>query len=787
MTAATTTATCLHCLLPVGSADDGPFCCAGCRAVYGLLHAEHLDRYYALRGSSGRAVADAGEGRRDHKWLDAVEARLRESKGLARVDLDVQGLHCTGCVWLVRELFRRHPGGASVLVNPVIGRAQITCASSFDVRAFVQDVERFGYLFGPPLKRERRASQDLVWRMGVCVAIAMNSMSFAVAIYGGLTSGPLFELFHRINLALAFASVMIGGSVFILSAWRGLRRGVLHLDLPIAIGILLAFAGSVHSYFAHSGAASFVDTLNVFIALMLVGRWLQQRVLEKNRLALLESDGVDGLLTRRRRADGTVETVRCTTIRAGDELLLAPGDVLPVDATCDAAAAFSLDWINGESAPRAFAAGERIPAGAFSASSRARTVSAATAFDASPLIELLRAPQERDSDRSARASWWQHFTKIYVVGVLVAAAGAFATWMLKTHDAARAAEVATAVLIVTCPCAFGIATPLANDLVLAGLRRSGLFVRAQGFLERAARVRTVVFDKTGTLTTGALTLRNPGALDRLNSDARAALYTLASSSHHPKSLAVRAALESRGGAACVRGEVTEHAGLGVELTVNGSVYKLGAPQWTGSHGQSIGDVAFGVDGRVLCELSTCETERSDAPREVSALRREGYDVWLLSGDDPARVQAVARRCGVDDDHAVGGQSPRGKADWAAKHDHGDLLMIGDGINDSLVVDKATCSGTPAVDRPFMAARSDFYFVSSGLSPIRLALRAGRALSRVRTRNLCIALAYNAATIVLAYVGVMSPLVCAIAMPVSSLSTIAATTLSLNARSRLWRF
>ena len=185
-------------------------------------------------------------------------------------------------------------------------------------------------------------------------------------------------------------------------------------------------------------------------------------------------------------------------------------------------------------------------------------------------------------------------------------------------------------------------------------------------------------------------------------------------------------------------------------------------------------------------IVTEEELRPDAEREVAALASSGYDVWLLSGDDSARTAAAARAAGIAGDHAIGARSAQEKASWVADHDHGDLLMVGDGINDSLVVERATCSGTPAIDRPFMAARSDFYFVTPGLHPVRLALAASQRVQKVRSRNLHLALAYNVLSIALAYAGVMSPLLCAVLMPASSLVTVLTTVMSLSPRSSLWK-
>ena len=779
-------ATCLHCGNPT-EAGKAPFCCTGCRMVYGLLRSEHLERYYDLRGDRGVPVPDARVERRDLKWLEAIEARRKSSGGISRMDLDIQGLHCSACVWLIDSLFSRHAGGVRITVNPALGRAQLLVEPAFDLTSFVRDVERFGYLLGPPLKAAPKRSSDLAMRMGICIALAMNAMIFAIATYAGLRAGPTFDLLQRWNLGVSIASFAVGGSVFFRSAWQGLRRGILHLDLPIAIGIGLAFGGSVYSFFAHRASGVFIDTLDVFIALMLVGRFLQERVLERNRSQLLASDGVEGLLTRRERG-GVMETVRCTEVSAGDRLVIAHGDLVPIDAALDEreGATFSLDWINGESRSRSYAHGELVPAGAFLTATRAATVVAIADFTSSPLVDLLRTPMKRSADDVMSAPWWRRVTKWYVVLVITAATVGFAAWWFATGDLPRSIEVATAVLVVTCPCSFGIATPLAYDLVQAGLRRAGLFVRSAGFLDRAERVKQVVFDKTGTLTSGALEVRNVEPLRELTPDERRLLAGMVGASSHPKSVALQHAISGLHEQLLALAAVHEVPGKGLEYVAAGVEYRVGAPSWAAPGSDPKGDVAFAANQRLLASFETEEALRPDAVREVSALREAGYDVWLLSGDDPARTAQTARVVGIPESYAVGGATAETKAAWARAHDRQDLLMIGDGINDSLVVADAFCSGTPAIDRPFMAARSDFYFVTPGLRCLRLALDAARTLGAVRRRNLALALAYNVLSVSLAYAGVMSPLVCAVFMPTTSIATILATTLTLNSRSALWR-
>src|SRR5690606_20128973 len=254
--------------------------------------------------------------------------------------------------WLIETLFERREGG-SIEINPALGRAELHVDRSFPLESFVEDVESFGYRVAEPGgEEEHLASDALLIRAGVALALAGNGMLLSAAIHLGLDSGVVYAWAREISFFAALLAVLVGAPVFVRSAWAGLRRGVLHLDLPIALGMGLAFFGSAWSY-ATEGQANYVDTLTVFVALMLLGRFLQTRVLERNRRELLRDRGASSLLTRRL-GEGRAQLVTCAELEAGDVLLLSPGDLVPVDATLlDGAASFSFDWIDGESRPRA--------------------------------------------------------------------------------------------------------------------------------------------------------------------------------------------------------------------------------------------------------------------------------------------------------------------------------------------------------------------------------------------------------------------------------------------------
>ncbi|HKU38535.1 MAG TPA: HAD-IC family P-type ATPase, partial [Polyangiales bacterium] len=266
------------------------------------------------------------------------------------------------------------------------------------------------------------------------------------------------------------------------------------------------------------------------------------------------------------------------------------------------------------------------------------------------------------------------------------------------------------------------------------------------------------------------------------------LYTLAAASVHPKSAAVARALAAAH--AQLLGELrsVEVTGQGLECETAEGRYRFGRASWVlGDGAAAEADLVFGLEGRALCELRTAETLRADAAREVAALQRDGYELWILSGDSPARVQQLARELGLGSEVALGDRDPKAKAEWVRSHDRSDLLMIGDGVNDSLAVQQAFASGTPAIDRAFLPWRSDFYFVTAGLAPIRLALRAAARLASIVRQNQVFAVSYNIAVVSLAVCGWMRPWLAAVLMPASSIVVLVATSLSLSRRSNLWKF
>lgn len=789
---------CVHCGNALGkfwNRDDGPFCCRGCLNVYRMIHQENLERFYDLKPVSHAPAANLrGD---SFAWLDRLieekAASPTATTGVLHLDLDIQGVHCAACVWLIEELFKRQAAGISLRINPTLGKVELSWdPDQGDLKEFLGEVEKFGYRLGPSRKGVHKHSRSLLMRMAVSISMAMNVMMFSLSFYFGLApeDGALYQFFGWLSLVLATVSVIAGGGVFFKGAIAGLRRRVAHLDVPISLGMVLAYLGSIWGFLTGGPEEAYFDSLTIFIALMLVGRWAQEHILERNRNALLDSSGAENL-TVKRLIKGNPEAIAATEVIQGDELWIAPGDLLPVEGILmRRATEVALDWITGESEQIAFKPGDAIPAGAFNASHHGFTVTASEGFSDSRLQDLLRSSTLSDED--FKPQWWHNISSWYVSLVLLAALTGFAIWV--RTDVTLALKVTISILVVTCPCALGLATPLAEELVHFALRRGGVFLRKASFMEKALSVKKVLLDKTGTLTMGQLILdeESEQTLQNLDNHQKAVLRHMILRSNHPVSQCLSQALKTSPPSADFQldvfgEELVEIPGSGLELPLDDGVWRLGKANFalTDATTETLPQTLLTLNHKLIAGFNMQEELKADAAAELKDLKAAGFDIYLLSGDSQAKVQVAAQSLGVDLEKSFGGLNPQEKAKMVRSLDNKDTLMVGDGLNDSPSFEVALCAATPAVDRPVLPGKADFYFMGDGISAIRKSLLAARHLRKVVRDNLAIAIIYNGLAVALCLAGLVTPVVAAILMPLSSVSVVSLTALRLTTRRLSW--
>ncbi len=745
------------------------FCCAGCSYVYRLVHEHGLAGYYRIKDNITVPADAAVFQPRDYVWLDTAQ-RAAEREGLVdgvasskppELTLDLQGISCAGCVWLIERLFQQQPGARDIFVNAQYGTMRLRwLPGEFSAADFARKLQAFGYLAGPPGETpDEPESRGLVKRIGLCAAFAMNVMLFALPAYFGMERTYEWAgLFGVLSFAFATLSLLVGGTYFLGRAGRAVRERAMHIDLPIAIGIVGAYAGSLYGWLAGEEHFVYFDFVATFILLMLIGRWAQVAAVERNRRRLLSQQPKP---QRIRLADGS--DLPPEQLRAGQAIQLAVGQTLPVESRLEPAeATFSLASINGEAEPRIFRAGQRVPAGAVNIGRAALPLVTLQRWEESLLAQLLQ-PGER---AGARHVFLERIVRGYLIGILVVAALSGLGWWFATGDALRTGAVVTAVLVVSCPCAIALAFPLADEIATVALRRRGVFVRESDLWAKLARVRKLVFDKTGTLTLETPVLLNPAALENLDPSARSALLALVRDNPHPVSECLVQQLLANGPDNPLAGEISETVGFGVTL----GPWSLGRAGWRDG-GTGTGTV-FGCEGRAVAHFQFADAVRTDARRELGEMMRRGFSIFVLSGDRSEKVDELTAELGLPPAHGLGGLAPEQKAAWLDRCTADDVLMLGDGANDSLAFDRALCRGTPVIHRGVLQRKADFYYLGRGVGGLRALFEVDAIRRRTQAVILVFSIVYNLLAVGLAVAGRMSPLVAAALMPINSLLTLA---------------
>ena len=783
---------CRHCGTPLteGQTQAGGFCCAGCAYVFRLVSEHGLTGYYHLKDEITVPADAAVFQSRDFSWLESAQQQAGTAAGTRppELTLDVQGVSCAGCIWLIERIFQKQPGARDIEASAQLGQLRLRwIPGQFSAADFARKLQSFGYLVGPagetPVEPETRG---LVRRIGLCTALAMNVMLFTLPGYFGMERTFAYAgLFGTLSLVFGTLSVLVGGGYFFNRALRAVRAGAIHIDLPIALGIAGAYLGSLYGWFTGREQFIYFDFVAGFILLMLTGRWAQVAAVERNQRRLLREQPKPPAV--RLVAGGTVPPEQ---LRMDQGYFSAPSQTVPVDSRLEsAAAAFSLASINGEAAPRIFHAGQRVPSGAVNVSRSEAQLTALQPWVDSLLAQLL-APVMQPR---ARPALLEKIIRGYLIGILVTAAGAGLAWWLVTGDALRTGSVVVAVLVVSCPCAIGLAFPLADEMATVALRKRGVFVRNGELWSRLNRVRQLVFDKTGTLTLETPVLKNPWALNQLDPVARGALWALVRDNPHPVSQCLYEnllatgtglpAIGSASGGKALAGPVEETIGQGVTLSAAGHCWRLGRPGWASAMlnpdptilpFEGLGTL-FTSDGAAIAFFLFSDTARPDARAELAELRWLGYDTFILSGDHHAKVAAMAGELGLPPEQAIGELTPQGKAAWLADHGAGETLMLGDGANDSLAFDAALCRGTPVIHRGHLAQKADFYYLGRGIGGLRALLTVNATRRRTQRTILVFSIAYNVLAVGLAVAGRMNPLTAAILMPMNSLLTLALVT------------
>ena len=695
--------------------------------------------------------------------MTAHEALSGEA--IERTILAVPGAHCAGCMAKVEGGLARLPGVVSARLNLTARQLTVAHAQSLQLPELVAALEKIGFAAQPLTDaaaiRQDSTSRGLLRATAVAGFAAMNIMLLSVSVWSG-AEGAIRDLFHLLSGLIAIPTVAYSGQPFFRSAWSALKHGRTNMDVPISIGVLLVTALSLFEALT-GGPHAYFDGAVMLLFFLLVGRVLDSVMRDRAR------DGVTALL--KQTAQGALvigEGGRSSWVRAGElapgmRMIVAAGERLAADGVVEAgASSLDLSLLTGESAPRPVGPGGTVNAGTLNLTAPL-TVRVTAAGEGSSIAEIARLMGEAGQGRSRYVRIADRAARLYAPAVHLLAAASFIIWILLGAGWHQALLIAAAVLIITCPCALGLAVPAAQIVAAGSLMRAGVLVKDGSALERLAEADRALFDKTGTLTLGRPELVHA---ELLSHEDEAIALALAQASRHPLAEAIRRALEAKGVTPASLAKIQEQPGFGLTAVYHGAPVSLARGQ--GGEGLT---TYFTRGSRPPLQLGFEDKLRPDVKETLARLRDLGIQCSVASGDCGRSVAAATRGLGLT---AQTGMRPEEKLDLVERlHRSGSrVLMVGDGLNDGPALAAGHVSMAPGSASDVGQNAADAVFLGDSLLPVAKAVAAARRTMRVVRQNFAIAIGYNLVAVPLAFAGMVTPLVAALAMSGSSLIVVA---------------
>ncbi|MBI5439525.1 MAG: heavy metal translocating P-type ATPase [Nitrosomonadales bacterium] len=796
---------CFHCGLPI-AADvsyhamlDGAerrFCCLGCQSVCGAIFEAGLQGYYR-RTPEGALLGPPPEPPKDIEIydFDEVQQEFTTCSGEVRdIHLLVEGIHCAACVWLIERGLQRVPGVQAAEVNLAARRLHLRWDNR---RSKLPDVIRalakIGYSAVPynPESAEgaiKKANRAMLYRLFFAGFAMMNMLWISIALYSGANRDEFREFFHWIGLALATPTLLYAGYPFYRGAFGGLRGGRLTMDLPITIGLAVTYAYSFYvTVTVNKIGEVYFDTVTNLIFVILIGRYLEgmfrhQAISATKRLMELQPRAAVVM----RNGQELMTPIR--GVKPGDHVLIKPGCKVPVDGVVlEGRSAVDESMLSGESAPVSKSIGAQVCAGTVNASG-ALLVEVRTTIQNTTLAKIIRLVEEAQSSKAPIQRLADTIVPWFVLVTLACATLTFFIWSSENFEIALMA--ATSVLIITCPCALGMATPM-SVAVASGLgAQHGILIRNGLVLETLSGVNHFVFDKTGTLTEGRMSVAQMHfALGAVAQDVLRSAAAVERYSEHSVARAIIAEAEAQQlnyRDMAVNG-FHATAGLGVQAETAGQMMLMGSAEWLMRRGiainaelqaqahelevQAMSCVHVAADGLHIAVFALADKLRDDARQLINGLREAGIRTTLLTGDRRPVAEAIARQLGgmeviaevlpQDKDQVIRQLKQRGAV----------VAMVGDGINDAPALIRADVGIALGSGTDVSVENADIVLMHNELDKVRLATLLSRRTLRTIKQNIGLSFVYNAIMVPLAMMALVTPLVAAITMPISSLVVI----------------
>lgn len=789
--------TCFHCGLPLAGSHYTityrqqlkPACCAGCAAVAQAIIDNGMGEYYEQRSEpAGKVDALPPELLEQLRLFDdpLVQnsfVRSHDSNSdIREAALILEGITCAACVWLNETHLRRLPGVISVDIHYTSHRARVSwdntrlslsqileAITAIGYRAHPFDAERQQSLFEAQRKRALRG----LWIAGFSM---MQVMMFAIPVYmtNNDMSRDIETLIRWSSLLLTLPAVLYSAYPFFNGAWRDIRRHQAGMDIPVSLGIILAFGASAWATVSQTGDVYF-DSVTMFIFLLLAGRYLEERA---RRQAGNAAEALVQLLPRfahvvsqwpQSRESHEAPVAR---LQVGDCVSVRPGESFPVDGlVVDGSSRVNESLLTGESRPLTKSVNDKVIAGSLNLESPLLVQATATGANTA-ISEWVRLLDRALSDKPRLAQLADRWAGYFVILVLCLSALTFAWWW--QTDSHRALWITVAVLVATCPCALSLATPAALAAATGFLSRQGLLLGRGQALDALTRVTDIVFDKTGTLTHGQLQLKTTHTFSNLNcGQVQLIAAALEQESEHP----IGQALRQQAGNTVEASGLMAIPGEGLSGAIAGETYYLGRYEFISRHTQGLAPaltetqstrIWLGNKTEWLAAFDLDDVLREESPALIQNLQQQGYTVHLLSGDHPPLVSHLAHELGLT--HHAGAQTPADKLTYlkALQAQGKAVFMIGDGVNDGPVLAAANVSMAVAGGAEVAQHAADIVLMGSSLNSIHKLIHTAKRTRSIIFQNLLWAAVYNLVILPLAMSGWLNPWQSGLGMTLSSL-------------------
>jgi Cu2+-exporting ATPase len=774
---------------------EEPMCCYGCQAVARAIIAAGHEDFYRYRTSNAptgqELIPDFIEQTRVYDHPDVQKNFVRIEEGnLREAALIMEGITCAACIWLNERHIAQLPGVVEVQINYATHRARIRWDDTrIRLSDILQAISAIGYHAHPydPLRQQAAFESERrthLRRLGVAGVLGMQVMMFSVTLYVGAWSGMEtdFRTFFRwIELILTLPVLLYSAVPFFRGAWRDLRNASVGMDVPVALGIMVAFAGSVHATWSGSGEV-YYDSVVMFVFFLLVSRYFELMARKRGaEMAERLDHALPAMATRVVTSeDGErSEVIPVARLEPGDRVLVKPGEGIPADGRLEEAGGASVNeaFLTGESTPIRKAAGDELIGGSINIENPLHLIVTRVGTE-TVLAQIMRLLERAQNEKPAITRLADRIAGWFVGTVLLMACLVGLYWWLTAPDAW--VPIVVSVLVVTCPCALSLATPTAISAATGAMLSCGLLSARGNRMETLARCTHVVFDKTGTLTRGepvVSAIHNLSELDR--ETVLGVSAALESQSEHPLGKAIVKAADGEHPA--VRG-LTNHPGAGISGSIDGKTWFIGSSDFVSRQcaqpvdtaGREVRQDAAGIRilladaDRIHAEIVLHDETRPDAQSMITALRQAGKQLILLSGDNLPPVRQVAEEVGIETIYSD--MKPQDKLDriQALQRQGAIVTMVGDGINDAPVLAAADVSIAMHGAAQISQASADMILLSDRLLALADGMHIARRAMRIVHQNLAWALVYNLIALPAAASGYVAPWMAAIGMSSSSL-------------------